>query len=237
MNQLLQIIAIWLALSKLSLSTDKTVYMEFGNTCNSTPENLNISIQGKQIQRVDSTKYLGVILDSNLKWEIQITYTNIDNIYNKKKYLIFIFYKLSKIMPTQTLLMLYHAFFHSVISCGLIAWGGAYKGRIRRLQELQTRIIKIISKNSFLIDKYPLNIEQSFQYESLKYHYKELQSLYVESNSITRNKSLQIPRRYKRVSIKNSYIRAITAFNNLPNDLKTLNTSFTKLKKRIKDIS
>jgi hypothetical protein len=233
MNQLLQIISIWLALNRLSLNTDKTVYMEFGNTRNSTPKNLNISIQGKQIQRVDSTKYLGVILDSNLKWEIHI-----DNIYNKKKYLIFIFYKLAKIMPTQTLLMLYHAFFHSIISYGLIAWGGAYKGRIRRLQGLQTRIIKIISKNSFLIDKYPLNIEQSFQYESLKYHYSELQSLYLESNSITRNRSLQIPRRYKKVSIKNSYIRAITAFNNLPNDFKTLNKSPTikaKLKKWIKD--
>lgn len=233
MNQLLHTIAIWLALNKLSLNTDKTIYMEFGNTCNSTPKNLNISIQGKRIQRVENTKYLGVIFDSNLKWE-----KHIDNIYNKKKYLIFVFYKLSKIMSTQILLMLYHAFFHSVISYGIIAWGGAYKGRIRSLQGLQTRLLKIISKNSFLTDKYPMSIEQSFQYESLSYHYNELQSLYLESNSITRNKSIQLPKRYKKVSIKNSYIRAISAFNNLPNELKTLSSKFsikTKLKKWIKD--
>lgn len=163
---------------------------------------------------------------------------HINNIYNKKKYLIFIFHKLAKIMSTHILQMLYYAFFHSVISYGIIAWGGAYKGRIRSLQGLQTRLIKIINKNNFIIDKYPTNIEQTFQYESLNYHYSELQALYRESNSRTRKRSLQIPRRYKTVSIKNSYVRAITAFNKLPNELKILRTKFTmktKLKKWVKD--
>ena len=92
--------------------------MEFGSTRNSTPGNLNICIQGKQITRVDNTKYPGIIFGKNMRWENHIT-----NIYNKPKYLIFIFYKFAKILSQQNLRMLYYAHFHSIMSYGIIAWG------------------------------------------------------------------------------------------------------------------
>ena len=84
----------WLALNKLSLNTDKTVYMEFGSQCDNTPKNLNININGIKLERVESTKYL--VFDSNMRWNEHIEY-----VYNKTKYLIFIFYKLTKIMSTD----------------------------------------------------------------------------------------------------------------------------------------
>ena len=67
MNDYLQEIANWLGLNKLSLNTDKTIFVEFGNNYKSTPKNMNISIQGKNIKRVENTKYLGVTFDSNMK--------------------------------------------------------------------------------------------------------------------------------------------------------------------------
>ena len=51
-------ISTWLALNKLLLNTDKTVYIEFGNQIGSTPKN----IQATKIKRVENTKYLDVIL-------------------------------------------------------------------------------------------------------------------------------------------------------------------------------
>ena len=69
MNLHLNKVSNWLATIKLSLIIDKTVYMEFGSTRNSIPGNLNICIQGKQITRVDSTKYLEIIIDSNMRWK------------------------------------------------------------------------------------------------------------------------------------------------------------------------
>ena len=72
MNDYLQQIANWLALNKLSLDTDNTIYMEFGNNYKSTPKNMNISIQGGNIKRVENTKYLGVTFDSNMKWDSHI---------------------------------------------------------------------------------------------------------------------------------------------------------------------
>ena len=76
-----------------------------------------------------------------------------------------------------------------------------------------------------------MTIDQIFIYESLSYHYEDLQTKYINSNSNIRKKSIQIPRRHLTVSIKNSYIRAITQFNNQPNELKTIrNKNSRKLK-------
>ena len=55
MNETLHKISTWLALNMLSLNTDKTVYMEFGNQVDSTPKNLDITIQCTKINRVEST--------------------------------------------------------------------------------------------------------------------------------------------------------------------------------------
>ena len=110
MNETLHKISTWLALSKFSLNTDKTVYMEFGNQVDSTPKNLDITIQGNKINRVECTRYLGIIFYINMRWKEHMEY-----IYNKTKYLIFIFYKLAKLMKTDTLRMIYYALFHSII--------------------------------------------------------------------------------------------------------------------------
>ena len=63
-------------------------------------------------------------------------------------------------------------------------------------------------------------LDQIFAYESLSYHYNELQLIYLTSNKTTRNKSMQIPRRLKTISIKNSFVRALMIFNRLPKELK-----------------
>ena len=97
MNETLHKISTWLALNKLLLNTDKTVYIEFGNQVGSTPKNLDINIQGTKIKRVVNTKYLDAIFDSYMRWNELCEY-----IYNKTKYLIFVFYKLSKLMTTDT---------------------------------------------------------------------------------------------------------------------------------------
>ena len=67
-NDFFQKISKWLALNKLSLNTDKTVYMEFSCQCDNTPKNLNININGIKLKRFESTKYLGIVFDSNMRW-------------------------------------------------------------------------------------------------------------------------------------------------------------------------
>ena len=142
MNGYLQQTANWLALNKLSLNTDKTIYMEFGNNYKSIPKYMNISIQGENI------KYLGVTFDSNMKWD-----SHIKNIYNKTEYHTFTLYKLSNIMSTENLRMIYYALFHSISSYGILAWGGAYEGRTKSLQSLQNRLLKLVNKTILFMTK------------------------------------------------------------------------------------
>ena len=149
MNDLSRKISKWLALNKLSLTTDKTVYIEFGSQCDNTRKNLNININGIKIKRVEIIKYLGLVFDSNMRWNEHIVF-----VYNKTKYLIF--YKLMNIMSTDCLRMVYYAFFHSIISYGIIAWGGAYSNSINLLKRLQLRLLKIINKNKFITGKNPI---------------------------------------------------------------------------------
>ena len=73
------------------------------------PNQLDVTIN-KSVNRVESCKYLGVIFDYNLKWN-----KHIKLIISKTKYLVYTFYKLSKTMTSDTLMMICYAFFHSIM--------------------------------------------------------------------------------------------------------------------------
>ena len=64
-----------------------------------------------------------------MKWE-----THIEYMINKTKYSLLIFAKLKKCMETKTLMIMYYAFYHRLINYGIIAWDGAYKNKLNRLQ-------------------------------------------------------------------------------------------------------
>ena len=49
-----------------------------------------------------------------------------------------------------------------------------------------------------------------------------MKNIFTNSNSKTRNKAVLLPKIDKRVSEENNYITAIKTFNQLPNELKTL---------------
>ena len=61
-----------------------------------------------------------------------------------------------------------------------------------------------------------------FTWDYLKYYYNEMKNIFTNSNSKTRNKAILLPKVDKRVSEKNNHIPAIKTFNQLPNDIKTL---------------
>lgn len=229
MNLQLMEISDWLALNKLTLNIDKTVFVTFGNYCDSVPDRFQVIIDNKEVKRVESCKYLGLSLDYRLNWSIHI-----NNIVNKTKYLVFIFYKLSKIMQQKTLMIVYYSLFHSILSYGIIAWGGAYPTQKILLQRLQNKILKIINKNKFSLEKRPCNIDQQYALEAVLYHYEALSNMYSESSSQTRNKSIQLPKRLKTISSKRSYIKAILVFNKLPNELKVIGNK-KKRKRMLKE--
>ena len=58
----------------MSLSPAKTCYSIFGNSSS----NIKLLLDGKEIGKTESVKYLGLLIDNKLKW-----INHIDNVYNK----------------------------------------------------------------------------------------------------------------------------------------------------------
>ena len=77
------------------------------------------STRSDRAGRHKSIKYFGIIFDYNVKWDKHIQY-----LIKKTKYLVFIFSKLANVMQKNTLLIRYYAFFNSIVSYGIIGWGG-----------------------------------------------------------------------------------------------------------------
>ena len=117
-NQLLDQVAEWLALNKLSLNIQKTQFKTFGNYRDSVPINVNINIQNQQITITECYKYLGLIFDFNMKWD-----SHIKILINRTKYLIFILAKLKKNYEYKHIDDYLYSFFHNVINYGIIASG------------------------------------------------------------------------------------------------------------------
>ena len=63
----------WFKVNKLSLNLDKTCYSIFGSNHKNTIAH-KLYINDKVIQNVASCKYLGILIDSDLKWIEHIKY-------------------------------------------------------------------------------------------------------------------------------------------------------------------
>lgn len=165
-----------------------------------------------------------------MKWN-----RHIENIVKRTKYLVYVSYKLSGIVNTKTMLLIYYAYFHGVINYGIQVWGSSSVSILYPLQNLQNKLIHIINKKLCKIENYPLRLDQVYALESLVTHYQEMKSDYMNSKSITRYKSLNIPKFNKTIVKNSSKMVAIRYFNLLPKNLKSLSTCTKNIKYKLKD--
>ena len=128
----------WLNANKLSLNVDKTNYMIFAPKGKST-DHQGIYISGKQINEVERTKFLGVILDNNLTWAHHICY-----IRNKISKAIGSILKARKVFNTATLVQLYNALIYPYYTYCINIWGGTYQTHLQKLVILQKKVVRIL---------------------------------------------------------------------------------------------
>ena len=139
LNSELKIIVQWLNANRLSLNIDKTNFMVF------TPKNkpnvgINIKIAGIDIHEVTHTKFLGVILDNQLKWAEHCKY-----IHNKISKSVGIIIKCRKVFDKSTLLTLYNSMVYPYLSYCIHIWGSTYGTHLSNLVCLQKKTVRIIA--------------------------------------------------------------------------------------------
>ena len=168
-NNELEKITIWLKMNKLSLNVQKTKLMIFHRRQKQINE-LNISINGTDIERVESFNFLGLHIHESLSWR-----THTDIVRNKISKVVGILYRLNNIFPKYILQTLYNSLIMSYINYGLLLWGV----ESHRIEPLQKKAIRLITNSNYSAHTTPLFIElgllkvqDMFKLKLLKFYYK-----------------------------------------------------------------
>lgn len=127
----------------LSINFDKTCYIPFSCYDDTMPCYGSIGIGDKEIQAVNKHKYLGVIIDSNLRWNHHIDFTA-----KKLRSLIGRFKLYRSIFDIKTLRTLYFALVQPHLSYGIVAWGGVDSSHLNCLMVAQKWLLKVIYKKA-----------------------------------------------------------------------------------------
>jgi len=129
----------WFLANKLSLSIDKTCYSIFGCHDITSRQNNTLKLNDTVISKVDRCKYLGVMIDSEMKWQ-----SHIDLVYTKLLKFTGIFYKLRCYVSVYVLRLLYFAFVHSQLLYGIEVYANTRHAQLNKLCVLNNKILRII---------------------------------------------------------------------------------------------
>jgi len=101
-------------------------------------------INNKVIQNMTSCKYLGILIDTDLKWKKHIKY-----IYKKLIKFVSIFNKIRAKLPSKILKMTYFAFVHSHLSYGIEIYSNSTTNHLSKLLVLNNKLLRILQHKSF----------------------------------------------------------------------------------------
>ena len=148
-NAELQKVNMWLKKNKLSLNMNKTKLMIFNRQQKKIKE-LNITINGTNIKRVQSFNFLGVSLSESMSWANHLLF-----IKKKISKVIGILYRLKNTFLLEVLKTLYKSLVLSYINYGLLLWDV----KVKNLKVIQKRAIRRITGSNYIAHTEPLFIQ------------------------------------------------------------------------------
>lgn len=115
----------WLSANRLNLNKKKTHLFTFG-------------LKQTVSNDLSSIGVLGLILDSKLTWT-----SHTDLVIKKLSRVVYLIQRLKPLVSTKTLLMAYHAYFHSLLAYGVELWGNS--AGCNEVFLLQKRVIRVLA--------------------------------------------------------------------------------------------
>lgn len=224
--------------NNLIVNSKKTSFIEFmPNVKERVTSNLVRYENSYSIAQVDSTKFLGFVVDQRCRWDVHI-----DNLCKKLSSLCHVLRRLRSVVSPNVLLTYYYGHFHSVLSYAIIAWGSSPD--VDRAFKLQKRAIRVMNNVGYRTSCKPyfasmkiLPLPCVFIMELLLYakdNLKNLTKISSHHSYNTRNDFvLEIPKHRLAFYEKNPHFLAIKAYNKLPRNFKDI-LSRDKFKSKIK---
>lgn len=240
----------WFDENYLTMNSEKTFFMKYALNNKFTPSNLDIKIHNKNcsnnttcneecrsLKSKETVKYLGIIIDENIKWKEQIQQT-----ITRIRKLFYVFINIRNLLSKNIIRNIYCALAQSLLQYAIVGWGGAFKVHISPLEVAQRKLIKIITKKP---QDYPTQeLFKDFKVLSVSNIYKKnsLLQIYKEKNTATHISQRQ--RSKGKLNIEQ--INTTTAqhhytytgkkmFNELPERLR-LEDNYLKFKEEIKKL-
>ena len=145
LNRELENINNYFKANKLKLNTKKTKLVCFRKkSCHIDFQNLQISLDGDQLKFEEEAVFLGITIDSHLTWErhcnkIANTISRSSSAINRVK----------KLLPPESLKLLYNSFILPHLQYGLAVWGGCTNKNKKRIVISQKKTIRTICKSYF----------------------------------------------------------------------------------------
>jgi hypothetical protein len=227
----------WFSANNLVLNPKKTKCIKF---CPPKSRNsqIDIELDGCKLEISNDAKFLGICVDSSLQWG-----PHLKNLTGKLSSAAYAVKKIRQLTDVTTARLVYYAYFHSLMSYGILLWGTA--ANIESIFIIQKRAVRNI---------YNMNPKESLRDVFKTINILTLPSLYIFSNIMfvrknlhkynknsdihcinTRNKNkLQLPR-YRRAKTSKSFIgNGIKFYNKIPSKITDLPES--KFKKCIKEV-
>ena len=135
----------------------------------------NLSVNGVALEQVSDFKYLGVYLQQNLKFDIQI-----NRIIGKISRFSGVLFALRKTFSQYTLRTLYFAFVYSHLNFHILAWGGTSQTLIDKLSIAQNKAVRSIygthrfrgSITQIYVDNNLLKFEQIYKLRLATFMFK-----------------------------------------------------------------
>ena len=151
LNTELSKLCVWFQANKLSLNTNKTNYILFSHKNMKTDPNISLCMQGIKIERVESTKFLGVVIDEKLTWKKHIDYIKL-----KIAKALGVMNRVRNTLPHKILLLLYQTLILPLLLYCIIIWGSAKMSNLNKLLLLQKRAVRLCTAASFRAPSNPL---------------------------------------------------------------------------------
>ena len=233
----------WFTVNRLSLNLEKTYYSIFGAK-HKDMNGLSLYINGRPIQKVDCCKYLGILIDSDLKWKDHINY-----IYNKLIKFVSIFYRIRSKLSPEVLRMVYFAFVHSHLLYGIEVYANTTLNHLSKIIVLNNKLLRILqhktirTHNVELYQNYftlPVQLLHNYQIlifmHNYVHHRTKLPAVfsdYLAENKLIHNYNTRQKDDFHTHAVKTETgKRAIkykgsTLWNNLPVDIKNIQSSHT----------
>lgn len=233
----LNIVYGWLNSHLLSLNIKKSTFLTFSITKADEPplNRIYFNNQLNFIEKRNSVKYLGVMVDNHLKWNIHTEFIS-----SKLRKLIHKFYLIRDIFTRDILKNIYTALVESVLRYGIRSWGGLYNSGLKVLQTMQNYIIKVAFKkekqystDSLYRDTKLHDIRSLYIINSIIFIHKSNDIQFINHKHGTRKKINQeviISKNNKQLCQRNGNYFAKKFYNSLPLEIRNLSNRKTYIK-------